>query len=257
MTEIDLNCDVGESFGAYKLGFDEEIIKHVSSANIACGFHAGDPVVMQRTIKLAKKYGVKVGAHPGYPDLLGFGRRNMAVAPAEVKSYLIYQIGALQAFARVEGLELQHVKPHGALYNMAVENPKLAQAIAEAVRSLDERLILVVLAGSPWVNIAKGQGLRVAGEAFADRAYSADGSLVPRSRPGAVINDKKEVAGRVIRMIEEGRVKAITGEDITIKADTICLHGDTPGVLELAIHLRRALRDRGINVAPLEDVVEK
>ena len=181
----------------------------------------------------------------------------MTVAPAEVKSYLIYQIGALQAFARVEGLELQHVKPHGALYNMAVENLKLAQAVAEAVRSLDEGLILVVLAGSAWVNIAKEQGLRVAGEAFADRAYSADGSLVPRSQPGAVIEDKKKVAERVIRMIEEGQVKAITGEDITVKADTICLHGDTPGALELAIHLRGALQNRGISITPLEDLVKK
>lgn len=257
MAKIDLNCDMGESFGAYKLGFDEEMIKHVSSANIACGFHAGDPVVMQRTIRLAKTYGVKVGAHPSYPDLLGFGRRNMAVAATDVKGYLIYQIGALQAFARVEGLELQHVKPHGALYNMAVKDPKLAQAIAEAVRSLDKGLILVVLAGSAWVNIAKEQGLRVAGEAFADRAYSADGSLVPRSQPGAVIKDKKEVAERVIRMIEEGRVKAITGEDVIIKADTICLHGDTPGALELAIHLRSALGDRGIKVVPLEEIVKK
>jgi len=257
MAKIDLNCDMGESFGAYKLGFDEEIIKYVSSANIACGFHAGDPVVMQRTIRLAKTYGVKVGAHPGYPDLLGFGRRNMAVAATDVKGYLIYQIGALQAFARVEGLELQHVKPHGALYNMAVKDPKLAQAIAEAVRSLDKGLILVVLAGSAWVNIAKEQGLRVAGEAFADRAYSADGSLVPRSQPGAVIKDKKEVAERVIGMIEEGRVKAITGEDVIIKADTICLHGDSPGALELAIHLRSALGDRGIKVVPLEEIVKK
>lgn len=257
MAKIDLNCDMGESFGAYKLGFDEEMIKHVSSANIACGFHAGDPVVMQRTIRLAKTYGVKVGAHPSYPDLLGFGRRNMAVAATDVKGYLIYQIGALQAFARVEGLELQHVKPHGALYNMAVKDPKLAQAIAEAVRSLDKGLILVVLAGSAWVNIAKEQGLSVAGEAFADRAYSADGSLVPRSQPGAVIKDKKEVAERVIGMIEEGRVKAITGEDVTIKADTICLHGDTPGALELAIHLRSALGDRGIKVVPLEEIVKK
>ncbi|MCK4402288.1 MAG: LamB/YcsF family protein [Dehalococcoidia bacterium] len=257
MAKIDLNCDMGESFGAYKLGFDEEIIKYVSSANIACGFHAGDPVVIQRTIRLAKTYGVKVGAHPGYPDLLGFGRRNMAVAATDVKGYLIYQIGALQAFARVEGLELQHVKPHGALYNMAVKDPKLAQAIAEAVRSLDKGLILVVLAGSAWVNIAKEQELRVAGEAFADRAYSADGSLVPRSQPGAVIKDKKEVAERVIRMIEEGRVKAITGEDVTIKADTICLHGDSPGALELAIHLRSALGDRGIKVVPLEEIVKK
>ena len=257
MAKIDLNCDMGESFGAYKLGFDEEIIKYVTSANIACGFHAGDPVVMQRTIGLAKTYGVKVGAHPGYPDLLGFGRRNMAVAATDVKGYLIYQIGALQAFARVEGLELQHVKPHGALYNMAVKDPKLAQAIAEAVKSLDKGLILVVLAGSAWVNIAKEQGLRVAGEAFADRAYSADGSLVPRSQPGAVIKDKKEVAERVIGMIEEGRVKAITGEDVIIKADTICLHGDTPGALELAIHLRSALGDRGIKVVPLEEIVKK
>lgn len=257
MAKIDLNCDMGESFGAYKLGFDEEIIKYVSSANIACGFHAGDPVVMQRTIRLAKTYGVKVGAHPGYPDLLGFGRRNMAVAATDVKGYLIYQIGALQAFARVEGLELQHVKPHGALYNMAVKDPKLAQSIAEAVRSLDKGLILVVLAGSAWVNIAKEQGLRVAGEAFADRAYSADGSLVPRSQPGAVIKDKKEVAERVIGMIEEGRVKAITGEDVIIKADTICLHGDTPGAVELAIHLRSALGDRGIKVVPLEEIVKK
>lgn len=253
--KIDLNCDMGESFGVYKLGFDEEIIKHVSSANIACGFHAGDPLVMQQTVRLAKTYGVKVGAHPGFPDMMGFGRRNIAVAATDVKSYLVYQIGALQAFAQIEGLELQHVKPHGALYNMAVKDPGLAQAIIEAVKSLDKGLILVALAGSAMVNTAKEQGIRVASEAFADRAYSADGSLVPRGQPGAVIKDKKEVGERVIRMIGEGRIKAITGEDIAIKADTICLHGDTPGALELAIYLRSVLEDGGIKVAPLEEIV--
>ncbi len=246
---IDFNCDMGESFGAYTLGLDDQIIKSITSANIACGFHAGDPEWMRRTVELAERQRVGVGAHPGFPDLRGFGRRNLAASPAEVRDDLVYQIGALTAFTREK--RLQHVKPHGALYNMAVENDALASAICQAVLEVDPRMILVVLAGSRWVALAVRMGLRVAREVFADRAFNLDGTLVPRSKPGAVLHDRHEVIDRSLRLVTEGKVTAITGEVIELQADTICLHGDTPGSVQLASALRDAFERSGVDLLPM------
>jgi 5-oxoprolinase (ATP-hydrolysing) subunit A len=250
---IDFNCDMGESFGAYALGQDADIIKHITSANIACGFHAGDPQVMRRTVALAEAHGVAIGAHPSFPDLQGFGRRNMAVSPAEAKNDIVYQIGALTAFTTTK--RLQHVKPHGALYNMAVPGGDLAQAICEAVREVDPNLILLVLAGSAYADVAERMGLRVAREAFADRAFNADGSLVSRTKPGAVIHDVEAVVERTLRMATEGTAVAITGEVIPMAADTICLHGDTPGAVTLAAELRARLARAGVHLVPLAQLV--
>jgi len=246
---IDFNCDMGESFGAYTLGLDDQIITSITSANIACGFHAGDPGWMRRTVALAERHGVGVGAHPGFPDLRGFGRRNLAASPREVRDDLVYQIGALTAFTRDK--RLQHVKPHGALYNMAVENDALATAICEAVVEVDPRMILVVLAGSRWVTIADRLGLRAAREVFADRAFNADGTLVPRSKPGSVLHDPHEVIDRSLRLVTEGQVVAITGEIIELQADTICLHGDTPGSVELAAALKSSFEHAGVDLVPM------
>ena len=243
---IDFNCDMGESFGAYTLGLDGEIIKSITSANIACGFHAGDPGWMRRTVALAEQQGVGVGAHPGFPDLRGFGRRNLAASPSEVRDDLVYQIGALTAFTRDK--RLQHVKPHGALYNMAVENDALASAVCQAVVEVDPHMILVVLAGSRWVGLAEGMGLRAAREVFADRAFSADGTLVPRSKPGSVLHDTNQVIDRSLRLVTEGKVTTITGEAIELQADTICLHGDTPGSVQLAAALREAFERAGVEL---------
>ena len=250
---IDLNCDMGESFGSYKLGYDEEVIKYITSANIACGFHAGDPMWMRQTVRLAEKHGVGIGAHPSFPDLQGFGRRNMAVTPEEAKNDVVYQIGALSSFTGSK--RLQHVKPHGAMYNMAVGQEDLAKAICEAVLEVDPEMILVVLAGSPWVEIAQEMGLRVAREAFADRALNADGTLVSRSSPGAVIHDPKEVVERSIRMVTEGTATAITGEELSLHPDTLCLHGDTPDAVELAAALRSNLEAAGVDVVPLSKLL--
>lgn len=247
--KIDFNCDMGESFGAYKLGYDEEVIKYITSANIACGFHAGDPIWMRRTVRLAEEHGVAVGAHPSFPDLRGFGRRNMVVAPEEARSDVIYQIGALAAFTRSK--RLQHVKPHGAMYNMAASGGDLARAICEAVLEVDPAMILVVLAGTPWAQVAGEMGLRVAREVFADRALNPDGTLVSRSMPGAVLHDRDEVVARSIRMVTEGKAIAITGEEISVHADTLCLHGDTPGAVQLAAALRSRLEAAGVEVVPL------
>jgi UPF0271 protein len=246
---FDFNCDLGESFGAWRLGFDEDIIRVVTSANIACGFHAGDPATMRRTVRLAEAHGVGVGAHPGFPDLQGFGRRNLAASPAEVRDDLVYQIGALTAFTR--GKKLQHVKPHGALYNMAVPGGEFARAIGEALLESDPSLILVALAGSKWAEQAEAMGLRVAREVFADRAVQADGTLVPRSRPGAVLHDRAEVVERALRLVTEGTVVAITGEVVEQRADTLCLHGDTPDAVGLAAALRAALEAAGVELRPL------
>jgi UPF0271 protein len=240
---------MGESFGAWQMGLDAEVIRHVTSANIACGFHAGDPATMRRTVALAEAHGVGIGAHPGFPDLQGFGRRNLAATPDEVRDDLVYQIGALQAFTRAKAL--QHVKPHGALYNMAVPGGDLARAIGEAILEVDPRMILVVLAGSPWADQARRMGLRVAREAFADRALNADGTLVPRSKPGSVIRDPQHVIERSVRLVTEGTVVAITGEVVSVRADTLCLHGDTPDAVTLAAALRAALERAGVVLAPL------
>ena len=247
--KIDFNCDMGESFGAYKLGLDEEVIKHVTSSNVACGFHAGDPQWMQHTVDIANDNGVAIGAHPGFPDLMGFGRRNITVTLDEAKAYVKYQVGALRGF--VKGGRLQHVKPHGAFYNMAVKDADLARAICEAVLEIDPELILVVLAGSKWVEIGNEMGARIARETFADRAFNPDGTLVARSQPGSVLHEPEEVIERSLKMVKESKVTAITGEEIPIEADTICLHGDNPGAVELAAGLRGRFEAEGVEVLPM------
>ncbi|HDJ51302.1 MAG TPA: LamB/YcsF family protein [Thermoprotei archaeon] len=249
--KIDLNSDLGESFGRYKLGMDEEVMKYITSANVACGFHAGDPVVMRRTVRIAKENNVRVGAHPGYPDLMGFGRRYMKLSRDEARNYVLYQIGALYAFLKAEGMNMQHVKPHGALYNALVSDEELAYSVIEGVLDFDKNLIFVALAGSKVVEIAESIGLKVAREAFADRAYRKDGTLVPRSVPGAVIHDREEVVRRVINIVEEERVRTIDGEWIEIHADTICVHGDNPEAVELVKYIRRRLEEEGIEVLPM------
>ncbi len=255
MIKVDLNSDLGESFGAYTIGLDDQVIAHVSSANVACGYHAGDPLVMAKTVAAAKAAGVAVGAHPGYPDLMGFGRRNMNCSPKEVKSYVQYQLGALKAFCQAQGVKLQHCKPHGALYNMAGKDMDLSLAIAEAVAEVDSDVILLGLAGSKMLQAGKQMGLKVASEVFADRAYQADGSLVPRSQPGAVIHDKDEAIERTVRMVLEGKVTAITGEEVSIDAHSICVHGDNPSAVEFVKNIRSVLESRGIVIAPIAEIV--
>jgi len=254
LKSIDLNSDVGESFGIYSLGLDEEVIPLISSANIACGYHAGDPAVMRHTVALAKKSGVGLGAHPGLPDLVGFGRRNMDVSLEEIKDFVTCQIGALQAVAALQGARLQHVKPHGALYNMAGKNPAIWDAVAEVMAGLDERLILFVLAGADrpeLESIGKRRGIRIAFEFFADRAYNTDGSLVSRKLPGAVIHDNDVVAAKVLKFVKEGKVKTIEGSDIELKAETICVHGDNPKALALVKKIRETLGGAGVAVKPV------
>ena len=251
--KIDLNSDVGESFGNYKLGLDEEVIPLISSANIACGFHAGDPSVMRRTIAVARHNAVAVGAHPGLPDLIGFGRRNMDVSLGEIKDYVTYQIGALQAFATTQGAELQHVKPHGALYTMAVQNMDIWDTVAQAIAAVDSRLILFVLAGSnrrELKAIGAQNGIRIAFEFFGDRAYNKDGSLVSRKEAGAVIHDHQRVAAKVLKMVRDGSVICKDGSEIEMTADTICVHGDNPSALELVKNIRTTLEASGIEIVP-------
>jgi UPF0271 protein len=248
-TKFDFNCDMGESFGAWRMGRDEDVLPFVTSVNVACGFHAGDPATMRRTVRLAEAHGIGIGAHPGFPDLRGFGRRNLAATADEVRDDLVYQIGALMAFTRAKAL--QHVKAHGALYNMAASGGDLARAIGEAVLETDPAMVLVVLAGSPWADLAERMGLHVAREAFADRALMPDGTLVPRARPGAVIHDTAEVIERSVRLATEGTVVAISGEVVPVKADTLCLHGDTPDAVALASALRGALERAGVALVPM------
>ncbi|MCT2346565.1 LamB/YcsF family protein [Niallia taxi] len=249
MYKIDLNCDLGESFGAYSLGMDEDILRFVTSANIACGFHAGDPSVMQKTVKLALKNNVQIGAHPGLPDLVGFGRRNMNITPQEAHDMVIYQIGALAGFVKSEGTRMQHVKPHGALYNMAAKDSKLAIAIAEAVYKVDSELILFGLAGSELVRAGEKIGLQTANEVFSDRTYQADGTLTPRTEPDALIHDKKQAVGQVVRMIKEGQVLSRQHVDVPVKADTVCIHGDGAAALAFAQQIKETLELSGIEIA--------
>ena len=255
MKKIDLNCDLGESFGNYKIGLDDEVIRHISSANVACGFHASDPLVMQKTVALAKENGVCIGAHPGFPDLVGFGRRNMSVSPAEAKALVQYQIGALDAFCKAAGVKLCHVKPHGALYNMAGKDEILAQAVCEGIFEYDSNLILLGLSGSKMIEVGKKIGLRTASEVFADRAYEADGSLVARSKPGAVITDENLAVSRVVEMVKNGRVTSITGNEIEIKADSICLHGDGVKAVEFAKRIKEELLKNDVEIVPLGELV--
>ena len=248
---IDLNCDMGESFGAWTLGADAEVMPSITSANIACGAHAGDPSVMRRTIRNAKAHGVAVGAHPGFADLQGFGRREMKADPVEVEDSLIAQIGAVAAMARAEGVPLRHVKAHGALYNMAARDRSLADAIARAIKAFDANLIMFGLPNSPMIDAGRAAGLKVASEGFADRAYEPDGSLTPRSRPGAVVHDPALVVERAVRMVRDGVVLTIQGAAIPMTVDTICVHGDTPGAPELTRRIRAGLEAAGIDVRSL------
>jgi 5-oxoprolinase (ATP-hydrolysing) subunit A len=249
MTSIDLNCDMGESFGAYTIGADQAVMASITSANVACGYHGGDPNVMRRTVRLAREAGVAVGAHPGFPDLVGFGRREMRMAAQDVEDMVLYQIGALAAIAKSEGVRLSHVKPHGALYNMAVTDKALAAAIGRAVGAFDPALIFFALPGSELARAANGLGLQVAHEGFADRAYERDGSLTPRSRTGAVIHDMDTVVTRALRMVTDGVVFASDGSRLDMRVDTICTHGDTPGAQSLTRAIRAGLQRAGVTVA--------
>lgn len=253
--KIDLNCDMGESFGRYRIGADEVLMRFITSANIACGYHAGDPLVMDRTVRLAVKHGVGVGAHPGFPDLMGFGRRQMQLGPEEIENYVLYQVGALAAFARSAGEELAHVKPHGALYNMAAKDMELARAIVRGVECFSKGLVVVCLAGSAMVEAAEEAGLRVAREAFADRGYNPDGTLRSRRLPDAVIEDPQAAAERAVRMVRDGVVIAHTGEEIPLCVDTICVHSDTPTAVEIAKTIRKELEAAGIEVLPMGNFV--
>lgn len=255
MYTVDLNCDLGESFGNYKCGMDEEIIPYISSANTACGFHASDPLVMEQTVKLAKNYGVHIGAHPGYPDLTGFGRRNIQVSEEELKAMVQYQIGALKAFCDAFGVPLYHVKPHGAMYNMAVTHTGLAEAICRGIREVDQNLILLAPAGSEMFRAAKKFGLRAAGEVFADRAYEEDGTLVPRRKEGAVITEEEVAIERVVGMVKKGTVTAVTGKEIEVQADSICVHGDGPKALAFVKRIRETLTEEGVKICPLSEIV--
>ena len=255
---LDLNCDMGESFGVYTLGADQELMPLVTSANLACGFHAADPLVMERTLALAREHGTAVGAHPGYRDLAGFGRRRMACTPREIHADVLYQIGALEALARAAGLTLRHVKPHGALYNRAAAHQPTARAVAQAVADFDPKLILVTLAGpaGEMSRLAAADfGLRTAAEAFADRAYTSQGFLVPRSEPGAVIEDVDAVVARSVQMAQSGTVKAQDGGRVELAPHTLCLHGDTPGAAGLAAKIRQALEQAGVELKPLAELV--
>lgn len=255
MYKVDLNADLGESFGAYTIGMDAEVLKYISSANVACGFHAGDPLVMQKTVALAKENQTAVGAHPGYPDLMGFGRRNMKVKPEEAKAYIKYQVGALLAFTKSCGIKMQHVKPHGAFYNMAAVDDKLATAICEGIYEVDPELIVLGLAGSAHIRCAKAVGLRAASEVFADRGYMDDGTLVPRTMPSAMVHDRELAIARTVRMVKEGCVETISGKIIPIQADSICVHGDNPDAIGFVAKIREALENEGVTISCIADVI--
>jgi UPF0271 protein len=251
MQHMDLNADLGESFGQWTLGDDDNLVEHITSANVACGFHAGDFRVMERTVALCRRAGVAIGAQPGYPDLLGFGRRPLPFDPDEVSSMVRYQVGALEAFCRAHRVDMQHVKPHGALYNQAAADPALADAIAGAVASFSRDLALFGLASSGPLGSGGGDaGLRFVPEAFADRRYLADGSLQPRSEPGSVIRDPNEAASQAMMIALEGAAAADSGARVPITAESICCHGDTPGAVEIAAAVRAALEAAGVSMAP-------
>lgn len=253
MKTIDLNCDLGESFGPWEMGNDAAMIELATSVNIACGYHAGDADIMRKTVDIAKARGVSIGAHPGYRDLHGFGRRPFpGMKSSEIENLVAYQIGALQAIATVAGHKVTHVKAHGALSNVACEDDATAQAIANAIRAVDPNLVFVVLANSKLVQAGERANLPMAHEVFADRAYEDDGNLVSRRKPGAVLHNPAEIAERVVRMVEDGAVVSVTGKIIKMRTDTVCIHGDTPGAVEIARGVREALKDRGIEVAPFK-----
>ncbi|MCI7098425.1 MAG: LamB/YcsF family protein [Lachnospiraceae bacterium] len=255
MKYVDLNCDLGESFGNYKIGMDEEVIPLITSANVACGYHASDPVVMQKTVRMAAENGIGIGAHPGFPDLMGFGRRNMNISTGEAYAYVTYQLGALDAFCRKHGVRMQHVKPHGALYNMAGKDYTLARAICEAVYDFDKELILLGLTGSELIRASETVGLKHANEFFADRAYEEDGSLVARTKPGSMITDENEALERVVKVVKEGTVTSITGKEIPLDINSICVHGDGEKALAFVKLIGDRLREENITVATLHTFI--
>jgi UPF0271 protein len=252
--EIDLNCDAGEAFGPWTMGDDEALIPMMTSVSVACGAHAGDPVVMRRTVGLARQHGVAVGAHPGYPDLQGFGRRPLGLSPAEVEAWMLAQIGALAGVARAAGARLQHVKPHGSLYNAAADDPALAEAVASAVSAFDRDLVLVARAGSLQVAAGRAAGLRVAEEGFVDRGYDARGRLLPRSATGALVTDAAAAAARAVGMVRMGGIRAEDGTWLGLHADTLCIHSDTPGASQVARASRQALLEAGVRLRPLGEL---
>jgi 5-oxoprolinase (ATP-hydrolysing) subunit A len=253
---VDINCDMGESFGSYKMGRDEEILDHITSANIACGFHAGDPATMRKTVRMALEKNVGLGVHPGLQDLHGFGRRDMNITPQEAYDLVVYQIGALYAFVKSEGGKLQHVKPHGALFNMASKSAPLSEAIAEAVYKVDPELILFGLSGGELVKAGRKIGLRSANEVFSDRTYQDDGSLTSRRESNALITDHSAAVNQVIRMVREGKVHSVQGTDVSIEANTICIHGDGESALEFAQYIPKALNEAGIQVAKISEFLK-
>lgn len=250
---IDINADIGESFGSYKLGFDEEIIKYISSANIATGFHAGDPNWMNHTINLSLKEGVSIGAHPSYPDLSGFGRRDMNLNPDEIKNIIKYQVGSMLGFVDIE--KLQHVKPHGALYNKAVKDKDIAKAIIESIKSVSTELIHVVLAGSLWENLANEANVKYVRETYADREFMSDGSLTPRSIDGSVIENTTRIIERTLKLIKTGNVDSFQGDEISIKFDSICLHGDTKGSVQIAKEISESLKKNNIGIKSMSNIL--
>jgi len=257
--QIDLNCDMGESYGRWTLGADEEIMPFITSANVACGFHGGDPHVMRKTVELALRHNVAIGSHPSLPDLIGFGRRVMDVTPAELKDYLCYQTGALREYCRAAGTELQHMKPHGILYTMIEkqQDQSWSTAIGEASKESGKELILMALASGHYDRTVRKMGVRTASEGFADRAYNVDLSLVSRKLPGSLITDPKRAAEQAVRMAMEGKVKTIDGADVDISVQTICCHGDTPGAQHIVRTVREALDRAGCQVKPLRDWLPK
>ncbi|MQT56932.1 5-oxoprolinase subunit PxpA [Pseudomonas sp. FSL R10-0399] len=250
MHSIDLNSDLGESFGAWRMGDDAAMLDIVTSANVACGFHAGDPAGILQTLKAAAEKNVTIGAHVSYPDKVGFGRRNMDVASDELTADVIYQIGALQALAKAAGTSVRYVKPHGALYNTIAHDRRQAMAVIEAIRAIDPALVLVALAGSPLIELARSEGLQCVAEAFADRAYTPEGTLVSRREPGAVLHDPVLVAQRMLRLVQSGFIEAIDGSLVRIEADSICVHGDSPAAVEMARELRRVLEHANTSLQP-------
>lgn len=250
MPNIDINSDLGESFGAWRMGDDAAMLDIVTSANVACGFHAGDPAGILQTLKAAAEKNVTIGAHVSYPDKVGFGRRNMDVASDELTADVIYQIGALQALAKAAGTSVRYVKPHGALYNTIAHDRRQAMAVIEAIRAIDPALVLVALAGSPLIELARSEGLQCVAEAFADRAYTPEGTLVSRREPGAVLHDPVLVAQRMLRLVQSGFIEAIDGSLVRIEADSICVHGDSPAAVEMARELRRVLEHANTSLQP-------
>ncbi|MGN6534702.1 MAG: LamB/YcsF family protein [Mesorhizobium sp.] len=256
MPVIDINSDLGESFGAWTMGDDAAMLDLVSSANVACGFHAGDPAGVLRTLKAASRRGVAIGAHVGYRDLAGFGRRNMDPSSEELVGDVIYQIGALKGLAAAAGTTVTYVKPHGALYNTIAHDERQASDVITAIRSVDPNLVLMALAGSPLIAQARAAGLTVVAEAFADRAYTADGQLVSRREKGAVLHDPQEIAQRIVRMVRDGVIRSIDGGDVAIDAQSVCVHGDSPDAVAIARHLRAGLEEAGLSVQPFSGKAE-